>query len=117
MAQTPAQRRANQRAQRATARRIKESRKPGRTYRTVLPKSIIRASKKAQTDYANYMLAHPDERPPKRSAEGDQLARMAALSYWNKADPSFLEAFKQYFYHDELKKASALNDEEDEEDE
>lgn len=113
MAQTSAQRRANQRAQRDIARRVKEHRTSGLPYRTVLPKSITAPSRKAAIEYGNYMLAHPNELPPKGSLEGKQLARLASWARHGKADPRFEAAFSMYWYHDD--KLPDLADDEEEE--
>jgi hypothetical protein len=50
--------------------------------------------------------------PQPGTPEARQLARYASYSSWNKADPQYLAAFAQYFYHDELHQDDP-NDEED----
>lgn len=90
-------------AQRATAKRVREARPKGAKYRPILPRSIRAPSKQAQADYAYSVLNGETPYPPKNSAEGHQLARMASFSSKGKADPAFYAAFQQYFYHDEKK--------------
>lgn len=50
------------------------------------------------------------DRPVKDSAEGRQLARMAALARWQKAPPEFEQAFSEYWYH---KEGEGLNEEDE----
>lgn len=97
---TPEQR-ALRRAQRETAQRVRASRQPGGKYQRVLPKSITGPSMRAQTAYATAVLEGREPYPTKGTAESKQLARMGSYSRWHKADARFLDAFQQYFYHDE----------------
>lgn len=86
--------RARRRAQRATAVRV-------RTGRTILPKAITEPSKQARINYGYRVINGEEPYPAKGTLESKQLARLGGLSRWNKADPVFLPAFQQYFYHDE----------------
>lgn len=114
MAQTPAQKRAHQKAQRDTARRVREFKRPGGKYTPVLPKNIRIASKKATIKYGYYMLDHPNELPPKGSLEGKQLARLASWASHGKADPRFEAAFSMYWYKDDTADDTVDEDEEEE---
>lgn len=97
--------RARRRSQRQTAVRV-------RTGRTILPKAITGPSKQARIDYGYRVLNGENPRPAKGTPEARQLARIASDASWGKADPVFLPAFQEYFYHDE-----SLPDEPDEADE
>jgi hypothetical protein len=97
--------RARRRAQRATAARV-------RNKTTILPRSFTKPSRLAQERYANDVIAGREPAPQEMSPEAKQLARMASLASWGKADPRFEIAFAQYWYHD--KDAPPTDDEEEE---
>lgn len=105
--------RARRRAQKATAARVKAGRSKGGTYEKILPRSFRAPSIAAQTQYARDVQSGRIDRPEKDTPEGKQLARMASLARWNKADPSFLNAFKDYWYHDEAHAVYVEMDEEE----
>jgi hypothetical protein len=102
MARTDAQR-ARARAQRATAARV-------RTRTRILPKAFTAPSKQAQIDYAYAVMRGDIARPAQNTPEARQLAHMAALASWQKADPAFEQAFSEYWYH---KEGDSLNEDED----
>lgn len=85
-----AEQRARRRAQRETAKAVKE-------HRRQLPSGIRERVREAMFNYGHRVLAGEESRPEKGTPEAKQLARLASLARWNKADPEF-EAFEEYFY-------------------
>lgn len=104
---TPRSRRA---AQRATARAVRENRRQ-------LPSRITNPARRANEQYARDVLAGREPRPEYKSLEGHGLARWASFSKYSKADPAYLKAFQDYFYHDEKGKAAGLPQSSEAEDE
>jgi hypothetical protein len=86
---TPEQR-ARRRAQRETAKAVKER-------RTRLG-SQTKQARKTRQQYLNHLIEHPEDRPDKDTEEGRSLAREAGLARWNKADTRYL-IFADYWYH------------------
>jgi hypothetical protein len=93
---TPEQR-ARRRAQRETAKAVKE-------HRTRLG-AQTRQARQTRQQYLDYLVDNPGARPEKGTEEGRSLAREAGLARWNKADKRYL-VFADYWYH--------ADDEEDE---
>lgn len=96
--------RARRRAQRETAKYVRESRAAAKRRATIpsrLPLSTTKKARQAATEYGYSVLNGENPYPPKGSAEGRQLAHLAGKARWGKADAQFLVAFAQYFYHDE----------------
>lgn len=69
--------------------------------RRQLPKSITARARKAPMEYAYRVLNGLEPRPAKGTLEGMNLARWGSYARWGKADPRFLAAFKDYFYHEQ----------------
>lgn len=94
-----AEQRARRRAQRETAKAVREARQKGGRYQPRLPKQIRQRVRQAQIDYGKRVLSGEEPEPAYRSKEGDQLARLAAWAQpkVGKADPEF-RAFEKYFY-------------------
>lgn len=82
--------RARRRAQRATAARV-------RNKQTILPKSITGGVSRARVQWATDVYEGRIPEPSPGTPEARQLARMASLARWNKADPKFA-VFEKYFY-------------------
>jgi hypothetical protein len=102
---TPSQRRA---AQRATAKAVRE-------HRRILPSRITSRARRASELYAKAVMRGDEPRPEPGSLEARALARWASLARWHKADPAYLKAFQEYFYHDEKGKTLVIEGDEDEE--
>jgi hypothetical protein len=98
--------RARRRAQRATAARV-------RNRQRILPKAITAPSRRAQEAYVRRVLNGEEPYPAKGTAEAHQLARWGSYARWNQADPAYFAAFEQYFYHDEKRPDTAVEDEEE----
>jgi hypothetical protein len=112
--------RARRRAQRATAKAVRENRakikariKPERR----LPETTTRKARQAATEYGYRVLNGTEPTPRKGTPEGRQLAHLAGKARWGKADPVFLAAFQQYFYHDDKPSEDAAEEQYDYEDE
>jgi hypothetical protein len=93
--------RARRRAQRATAKAVRENRakikariKPERR----LPETTTRKARLAATEYGYRVLDGREPRPAVGSKDGRQLARLASFAHNGKADDAF-KAFDIYFYH------------------
>jgi len=89
---TPEQR-ARRRAQRATAKAVKERRKQ-------LPKAVTGRAKKAFYGHAQDILngQAPEPAPDKNNAESRALASLASHAFRGHAPEEFA-AFKNHFYH------------------
>ena len=100
---TPEQR-ARRKAQRATARAVKERRRQ-------LPRGVTERARVAPTEHARAILRGEIEEPApdRHNMESRSLARQASLARWGKADAEFA-AFEHHFY-----KHRKSQDEEDEE--
>ena len=107
--------RARRRAQRETAKRVKEGRATGK-YKPVIPRNIRAAVRKSREQYAHDVIAGREPYPPKNSAEGRNLASLASKARHGKADPIFETKFKQYWYHKNDEKTASDADREDESD-
>lgn len=89
--------RARRRAQRATARAVREK-------RTQLPPSVTRQAKQSREDYIDYLRAHPEAIGPQDHKE---LARRASYAQWEEkkpgmhpnANPADATEWAQFFYH------------------
>ncbi len=81
-----------------------ESRRHGNKYGKVVPKATRRAVIGGGSDFVNRVLSGNEPMPAMGTPEARQLARNASYAKWGKADPRFLAAFEQYFYHDEKRK-------------
>jgi hypothetical protein len=115
--------RARRRAQRETAKAVREfkaSKKAHRPTVSRLPKSITQRAREAPTRYAYAVLNGEESRPAKGTLEGSQLARMASFASQGKADPAFA-VFQEYWYHDKDHEPDEADEEydyiEDDEDE
>jgi hypothetical protein len=84
--------RARRRAQRATAKAVKEN-------RTQLPKAVTKPQARARTVNALETLTGKRPMPEEGTWESKELARQGSLSRYGKADPRFEAAFKRYWYH------------------
>jgi hypothetical protein len=84
--------RARRRAQRATAKAVKEN-------RAQLPKAVTKPQARARTVNALEMLSGKRPMPEPGTWEAKEAARQASLSRYGKADPRFEAAFKKYWYH------------------
>jgi hypothetical protein len=104
MASRTPEQRARARAQRATRARLQESRRTGARYESAVPKAVRARISRTQAQYAYDVATGAEPEPRPGTPEARQLARMASLAKYNKADPQFLPAFEKYFYHDELHK-------------
>lgn len=104
MAQSPAEKRA---ARRRTAKYVRELREARKEHKppppSLLGKRITGASRRAQESYARDVLSGRVREPEKDSPEGKQLARMASLSKYGKADAAFQDAWAKFWYHDKDK--------------
>lgn len=98
-------------AQRAVAARVREARPRGARYRPLLPTAVREPSKRAASQFALDVQEGRIPRPAAGTPEARQLARMASLASHGKADPSFEDSFKEYWYH---KKDQPNPDEEEE---
>jgi hypothetical protein len=97
-----AEQRARRRAQRETAKSVKafaRAKREGREPPRRLPIAVTKQAREAATKYGHRVLNGEDPYPAKRTAEGNQLARLASLASHGKADPAFIPAFQQYWYH------------------
>lgn len=118
-----AEQRARRRAQRETAKSVREFKAAKRAHRPVtrrLPKATTQRAREAATKYAYAVLNGAEPWPAKRTPEGNQLARMASFASRGKADSAFA-VFQQYWYHDKERESDEADEEydyeEDEEDE
>jgi hypothetical protein len=111
---TPEQR-ARRRAQRATAKAVRERRRQ-------LPASITARARAASPDYGHDVIAGVQPEPAPGTPEARSLARLGSLARYGKADPAFL-VFEKFYYHKpnasmgppiEDEDESAQDDEEDE---
>jgi hypothetical protein len=96
--------RARRRAQREIAKVVRENKarkKAGIKPVRILPPTTTKTAREAPAKYGYSVLNGTNPYPVKESKEGNQLARLASLASHGKADPAFLAAFQQYFYHDE----------------
>lgn len=110
-----AEQRARRRAQRETAKSVRENKariKARQKPISRLPKSTTKLAREAATKYGYRVINGEEPYPAKRTPEGNQLAHLAGKARWGKADPIFLTAFQQYFYHDEKRQESDEADEE-----
>ena len=85
--------RARARAQRATARAVKERRRQ-------LPQRVTQRATETRRAYLERMLANPSQRPePDRNNPlSRSLAREAGKASWHKADERYLD-FSNHWYH------------------
>ena len=107
--------RARRRAQRETAKRVKESKATGK-YKPVIPRNIRAGVRAAREKYGYDVISGREPYPPKNSAEGRNLASLAGKARHGKADPIFESKFKQYWYHKNDEKNASDADTEDESD-
>lgn len=108
-----AEQRARRRAQRATAKALKEKK-----YQPRVSKAIRRAVFQGQLDYAERVRTGQEPRPDKGTPEGNELARVASYADHGKAPVKYVAAFRDYWYHDRDKGNEAdIEDEADYEDE
>jgi hypothetical protein len=98
--------RARRRAQRETAKRVKEGRATGK-YKPVIPRGIRASVRASREQYGRDVIAGREPYPPKNSAEGRNLASLAGKARHGKADPIFEQKFKQYWYHKNDEKSEA----------
>lgn len=79
------------RAQRATAKAVREQRRQ-------LPARVTAHARRTRGEYLEWLLKHPEAQPAKDSIEGRSLAREASLSRYGKADARYEAAWKDYWY-------------------
>ena|SRR5271166_5757085 len=91
-------------AQRATAKAVRVQRAAKAAHRPIphiLPRAFTAPSRQARIDYGYRVINGQDALPAMGTPEARQLASLASSARWGKADPVFLSAFQQFFYHDE----------------
>lgn len=83
--------RARRRAQRETAKAVRES-------RTRLG-SINRGVQKGRRDYADRVIAGTEPMPEAGTKESKNLASLGSKARWGKADARYEKAFSKFWYH------------------
>jgi hypothetical protein len=86
-----------QRARRRAQRELAKARQQKRTG----IEGMSKAYRKKRLSYADSIIAGetPAPDPSKRNAETNNLASLAGKARHGKADPKYIAAFKQYWYH------------------
>jgi hypothetical protein len=93
--------RARRRAQRATAKAVRENKARIKAKKEVvrhLPKGTTARARRAAIEYGHKVLNGQEPRPAIGSKDGNQLARLASYAHKGKADEAF-KVFDIYFYH------------------
>lgn len=114
-----AEQRSRRRAQRETAKAVRQARQTGQKYQPRISRATRSAVRQGQINYAQRVLDGTEKEPAKGTPQSKELARVAGWSAAGKADPRFEAAFAKHWYHfkDDAKNEADVEDEADYDDE